>query len=188
MISAVKLVHGWLDAAGEQQFEALHVRVEFLVNDELLFGSKFSEDEVRHVHLRRLLGADADPVTNEAVADVGQEARDAIVPAGAAVGGHLQEAKIDREIVVHGHKLGDVQFVVPEHRADRPAAVVHERLRLEQRHRLAERRAGREVRLPLAARPAESPAPGQLVGDPKADVVPRRGVLRAGISQPDDEP
>jgi hypothetical protein len=31
------LVHGWFDAAGEQQFETLHILVEFLINEELLF-------------------------------------------------------------------------------------------------------------------------------------------------------
>ena len=64
------MVHGRFDAASEQQFETFHILVDFLINDELLFRTEFSENEVCHVHLSGLLGPNPQPIPNEAVAQV----------------------------------------------------------------------------------------------------------------------
>src|SRR6185369_2119523 len=68
----------------------------------------------------------------------------------------------------------------------RPAGVVHERLRLQEREaRAVEPDVGDlagELRAPRPAVP-----PRELVSDHEADVVPRRRVLTPGIAEPDDQ-
>ena len=126
---------------------------EVLLDESLLFGSKFSEDEVLEVHLRRLFRADAEPVADETVAEVLEQAGHAVVAAGAAGDGDFDEAEVDREIVVDGDDRGGRHLVEPGQRRDGASAVVHERQRLDEPARAAGRGIpARDLRLKLRRR------------------------------------
>ena len=110
---------------------------ELLGYEDLLFGSKFSEDEVFEVHLRGDFGADTEAVSGKAVAHVFQDAGDAIMTAGAAAGGDFAQSEIEGEVIIDDGDLRGLQFVETLQGAEGQTAFVHVRLRFDEPESLA---------------------------------------------------
>ena len=74
----------------------VEVVVEVVSEESVLGGSEFSEDEVLEVYLLRLLRANAEAIANEAIAQVLEETRHAIVATSTASHGDFDEPEIGK--------------------------------------------------------------------------------------------
>lgn len=118
-------------------------------------------------------------------AEVLENRADSVVPARPALFAKPQAAERQRDVVVDHQHFGSRPLVERGHLAHAAAAVIHERLRLEQ-HRAVPQ--PRHVTLPFRARrELRALGGGQAVEDHEPDIVAGPFVLPPRISEADDE-
>jgi hypothetical protein len=109
------------------------------------------------------------------------------VPGGAAAGLHLDLERRQVELVVEHRQRVHPELVEPQRLADCPAALVHERRRLEQQHAGPGDPAFLQPALELLLHRPEAVHVGDHVERHEADVVPVHRVLRTGVTEADPE-
>ena len=145
---------------------------------------------VQHVVRHGVLGAgmpDADAHAVIVVAHVRGDGAQAVVAGIAAADLHLQLAGREVDLVVKDVDVLDGDFQEARGIADRAAAVVHVGGGLQEHDALAAERAFRRLAMEALAPGAEAVRVDDLVERHVADVVAVAGVLRAWVSQTDEQ-
>src|SRR3954452_16198342 len=188
--AGVHRVLGRLETAGQQQLGGVGGLDEQEVELLALGGGEVPEHEVgRVLPARRPADADADAEVVLGAAGAGDRAQ-AVVAALAAAALEPDGGERDVQLVVHDHQVGDVEVVVVEQAADRPAGLVHVGRRLGEddaapgQATLTGERAGAGA---LARGQPDAGAPGQLLQHHGADVVPVPRVAGPGVAEADDQ-
>src|SRR5581483_8405294 len=119
-------------------------------------------------------------------AEMPRDRAQAVVPGEAAAPPRLEAARLEVALVVDDEDRAGLELEEVGGRPDRPARLVHVRLRLEQPDAVAVDAHLGEPARELAAE-AGAVAPRELVHDHVADVVPVPGVLAPRVAEADDE-
>src|SRR5919109_5098063 len=125
---------------------------------------------------------DADSQAQEVVRpDCLRDGPEAVVAGESAAEPRLEASGLEIDVVVHDEQVAGIDLEEAPRRGDRPARLIHVRLRLQERDaQIVEPRLGQLAR----ELPSEGPAvaPRQLVDDEPADVVARALLVAAGVA------
>src|SRR5688572_28424603 len=132
--------------------------------------------------------ADADAQAPEAFAHLRHDVGDAVVPCRAAALLETYHAREKIQLVVSDQNFLHGHFIERSQTAHRRAAFVHERRRLQQPQLLGAHAHPRHFALVFGFMTKNAAmTAGYLLHEPETAVVPRAGILVAGISEPGDE-
>jgi hypothetical protein len=132
--------------------------------------------------------ADTDPAAREVRAStVFQHRAKPIVASGAAADFQPNDPKVEVELVMDAHDSIEGHLEELHGGLNGLPAQVHEGHRLEKHHLVGADRDLGELTLELVSKARGTPAPRQLVHHHESNIVAICGVLRAGVSEADDE-
>jgi len=183
---SVEPVHHYVDPLADEHLHGIGRAVHRVENRLSLLGTEPAEHVARQIP-SRFSAADADPQPRELIRpELLGHRLEPVVAAGRSAAPRAEPSERQVHVVGNHQQVGDLHLVEVRQGLHRLAAQVHERERLGEDDRRGAVRPAHQCAEGLAIA-LDAGAPRDLVDHLETDVVPRVAVLRAGVSESDDQ-